>query len=317
MTPDELSDSLHLSGIATWRDLLAAGMSRTQIATCVRKGALIRVTRGVYARPQITSQYIDRPGGDQLMRSKAALAVLGPGAVVSHESAAQLYNIDLLEVPGREVSLTCQPRRGWRGRPGVRLHATTLPPSHVSADLGFPITTPARTVIDLSRTLQFRAGLVAADSALHLRLATKAEMLAVIEALPRRPGISRARAVVSFADGRAESPLESLARAVFRNVGLPAPDLQVWVGGPRPVARVDFLWRKYRTVAEVDGAFKYDNPERAREQLHRDQLLRAEGYEVVHFSWHDINFTPNAVATQLREAFERGAAIAARRRAAG
>ena len=192
----------------------------------------------------------------------------------------------------------------------------SLPREHVGALADLPSTTAARTVVDLARVLEFKAGVVAADSALHRKLATKAEMLAVIEALPRRRGISRARAVLEFADERAESPLESLARVLFTALGLPPPDLQVWVGGPQPAGRVDFFWKEYRTVAEVDGALKYANPERAREQLRRDSALRAEGYEVVHFTWQDINYNHNLVAAELRKAFERGAATQARLRRA-
>ena len=71
--------------------------------------------------------------------------------------------------------------------------------------------------------------------------------------------------MVDFADALAESPLESIARVVFRDCGLPVPSLQAWLGGTtEPVGRVDFYWKKYRTVAEVDGAIKYADPLRAR-----------------------------------------------------
>ncbi len=152
------------------------------------------------------------------------------------------------------------------------------------SDTGLSLTTPARTVIDLARPLDFRAGVVAADSALHSKLATKEELRSVVAACRHRSGIGQAEAVVDFADPLAESPLESIARVVFQDCGLPAPILQAWLGGTaEPVGRVDFYWRRYRTVAEVDGAIKYADPSRARAQLRRDALLRADGYEVVHF----------------------------------
>jgi very-short-patch-repair endonuclease len=306
-----------LAGILTTAELLGYGKTEQQIRTLVARGTLIRLRQGVYAQRRFARAYLGRPAGEYALQVAAALAIAGPDAVASHHSAARLLGIDLLGRERASVTLTCRPDRDWISRSGIHVYAAELPSDHVCAIVGAPSTTPARTVIDLARLLEFRAGVVAADSALHLKLTTKAELGAVIEALPRRRGISRARAVVAFADGRAESPLESLARVVFRNVRLPPPDLQVWVGETVPIARVDFLWRQYRTVAEVDGAFKYDNPERARDQLRRDQLLRAEGYEVVHFSWNDINSTPGLVATELRDAFERSRAIAAGRRAAG
>ena len=94
---------------------------------------------------------------------------------------------------------------------------------------------------------------------------------------------------------------------VFRDCGLPVPSLQAWLGGTtEPVGRVDFYWKKYRTVAEVDGAIKYADPLRAKAQLRRDALLRADGYEVVHFDWQDITENPAYVAASVRTAFRRG-----------
>jgi very-short-patch-repair endonuclease len=59
-------------------------------------------------------------------------------------------------------------------------------------------------------------------------------------------------------------------------------------------------------VAEVDGAIEYADPLRARAQLRRDALLRADGYEVVHFDWQDITENPAYVAASIRTAFQRG-----------
>jgi very-short-patch-repair endonuclease len=134
-------------------------------------------------------------------------------------------------------------------------------------------------------------------------------MLSVIACCSRWPGLERAREVVEFADMRAESALESIARVLFRDYGFPVPDLQVHLGGTvEPLARVDFYWRQFRTIAEVDGGLKYSDPERARAQLRRDSDLRAEGFEVVHFDWHDVTQAPARVAALTREAFRRGQA---------
>jgi hypothetical protein len=244
---------------------------------------------------------------------------MGPDAVVSHQSAAFVHRIDLLGTRAADVTLTCPRQRGWRGRTGMRLHAAELPPEHVLlSPTGLRLTTPARTVIDLSRALEFRAGVVAADSALRSKLTTKEELRSVLAECRRRSGIGRAEAVVDFADALAESPLESIARVVFRDCGLPAPSLQAWLGGTtEPVGRVDFYWKKYRTVAEVDGAIKYADPLRARAQLRRDALLRADGYEVVHFDWQDITENPAYVAASVRTAFRRGLRLQTRSDAAG
>lgn len=297
-----------IADIATTAELLAAGLSADQIRTRVSRGELLAIGRGAYASGPRARELLKLAGGADLLRVAAAAAVLGPEAVVSHQSAAFLHSIDLLGARAADVTLTCPRRRGWHSRPGMRLHAAELPPEHVMvSDTGLSLTTPARTVIDLARPLDFRAGVVAADSALHSKLATKEELRSVVAACRRRSGIGQAEAVVDFADPLAESPLESIARVVFRDCGLPAPILQAWLGGTaEPVGRVDFYWRRYRTVAEVDGAIKYADPSRARAQLRRDALLRADGYEVVHFDWLDITENSAYVAASIRTAFRRG-----------
>ena len=297
-----------IADIATTAELLAAGLSADQIRTRVSRGELLAIGRGAYASGPRARELLKLAGGEELLRVAAAAAVIGTEAVVSHESAACVYGIDLLGTRAAEATLTCPRRRGWHSRTGMRLHAADLPPEHVlSSPTGLRLTTPARTVVDLARTLDFRAGVVAADSALRRKLATQDELRSVVAACRRRSGIAQAEAVVDFADPLAESPLESIARVLFRDCGLPAPILQAWLGGTaEPVGRVDFYWRKYRTVAEVDGAIKYADPARARAQLRRDALLRADGYEVVHFDWQDITENPAYVAASIRTAFRRG-----------
>jgi Transcriptional regulator, AbiEi antitoxin/Protein of unknown function (DUF559) len=302
-----------IANIATTAELLAAGISERHIASLVRRGDLIRVGHGAYAEGPYGRKLLAHAGGDQLLATAAALAVIGPRAVASHHSAAYLHEIDVIGRPAQLASVTCPPGRRRHGRAGVQVHVVSLPAEQVTAVLGLPVTTAARTVADLAMAGDFRAGLVAADSALHRKLTTKAELSSVLSGCALWPGVQRAAEVVEFADKRAESPLESIARVAFRDCDLPAPELQVWLGGrAEPVGRVDFYWRQFRTIAEVDGDLKYKDPERAKAQLLRDSYLRAEGFEVVHFDWNDIWRTPDAVAAAIREAFRRSALLAAR-----
>jgi very-short-patch-repair endonuclease len=201
-------------------------------------------------------------------------------------------------------------------RPGIRLHIAALPREHRAVRLGAPVTSVARTVIDLARTIPFREGVVVADSALRRELTTKAELGDVMQAFERWPGIRKAREVVEFSDGRAESAFESISRVVFRDARLPPPELQVWVGADGIViARVDFLWRKYATIGEADGAVKYADPDRAKMQLRRDAELREAGFEVVHFTWQELHINPGQVVRSIRTAFARNAALRAAARA--
>jgi hypothetical protein len=176
-----------------------------------------------------------------------------------------------------------------------------------------PVTTAARTVIDIARTSTLMEGVVVADSALQERHTSKAELRRVLARCERWPGIGQARKVVDFADGLAESVLESCARVTFGDQGLPPPELQVHITGQdgRLIARVDFCWRRYHTIAEADGLLKYESGRKAIAELKRDRLLREAGYEVIHFTWQELFGEPALVAARIRTAFDRARRLAA------
>jgi very-short-patch-repair endonuclease len=101
--------------------------------------------------------------------------------------------------------------------------------------------------------------------------------------------------------------LESCARVLFRDHGLPPPELQVHITGRdrTMIARVDFFWRRYGVVAETDGLLKYDSGERAIAERRRDRLLLEAGFEVVHVTWQELFSDAARVARRIQEAFRR------------
>ena len=313
MTDRPVPGTGRIAEIVTTAELLSAGWRTDQIRASARRGDLIAVRRGIYAPGARGRTLLSLAGGEKLLAIGAAAALAGAEAVVSHQSAAHLHKISLLGRADSAVHLTRPAGAHWHAPAGIRLHSAALPPQHVKVYLGLQLTTAARTVVDLARSLPFRAGVVAADSALHQRLATKEDLLSVLESCLRWRGASVAAAVIAFADRRSESPLESIARVVFRDGGLPPPKLQALIGTAEDVARVDFFWDSYRTIVEVDGAIKYADPTRARAQLERDSWLRSLGYEVVHCTWEEITMSPEAVVARIREAFRRGTLLAAGR----
>jgi hypothetical protein len=307
MSPSPLPDMTRLPVVITTAELTAALNSPAQIRTLVRQGTLTRVGRGVFIRAALAGQLLNRRDGEHILQAAAALAAIEPGAVASHRTAAVVFGLSILGRPGPDVTLTRLPGRNRASWQGVRMHSAQLPTRHVTTFAGIPVTTATRTVLDLARAVPFAEAVVVADSALRRRLTSQQELRRVLAECQRWRGGRRAAEVIEFADGLSESPLESLARVVFRDLGLPAPELQAWVGGDEGViGRVDFLWSRYRTIAEVDGAMKYDNRSEAMYQLRRDARLRAAGYEVVHFNWQEINEIPDQVAESIWAAFRRG-----------
>jgi Protein of unknown function (DUF559) len=241
-------------------------------------------------------------------RVAAALLPGGALASASHESAAILHGLDLLERPPESlVTLTRPPYvRGSRASGNdLKVHAATLSPGHVTKRYGLPVTSMARTVVDLARALPFQHGVVVADSALHARKTTHDELDRVLAVCSSWRGGGRARRVVAFSDHRAESVLESCARVTFDDCGLPPPELQVDIGDDHFIARVDFYWGQYLTIAEADGMIKYADAGRAVRQLERDQLLREAGFKVVHFTWRQLFRETDRLIARIREAFAR------------
>jgi Protein of unknown function (DUF559) len=303
--------------VRTTAELLSSGLSAGRIRRLVRDGALCSLRPGVYASAATVTALVRnarderaRRAGEHLLRVAAALAVTGSRSAGSHRSAARVYGLGLVGLgpePTAEITRSPGERAGHANRSGALVHVAALPAGHVVSYRGVPVTSVPRTVVDLARTLPFAQGVAVADSALYAGLTSKSELAAVIVDCPRWPGLQRAREVTVFSDARSESVLESLSRTVFHQAGLPPPDLQVWVGDDGEIiGRVDFLWRRYNTIGEADGAAKYQTPARARTQLERDARLRTAGYEVVHFTWPQITRAPAQVVDEIQVAFRRG-----------
>jgi len=308
MRIDPLPETSRLADVVTTAELRQAGLSSASIRVLARRGRLTLLDRGVYARTELAGRC-----DESTLRLVSALAIVGGGAVGSLYDAALVHGLALLDRPPPAVSAVTRPLGaigGWSRRPSIRVHTSALPADQVTIRGGVPVTSVARTVVDLARTTSFRAGVVVADSALYSRKMSKADLDGVIATCRHWPGINQARRAADFCDRKSESPFESIARVAFHEGGLPRPELQVWVGGDDgPIGRVDFLWRQKRTIGEADGAIKYADPDRARQQLHRDADLRDAGFEVVHFSWRELTASPGQVIGWIRAAFARADAL--------
>ncbi len=297
---------LDVGTLATWQ---AAGLTKRQLYTLVESGQLVKIRHGAYATSSVLARAEADPGLRHAVDVTAIMATGMHRGTASHHSAAQLHGLRLLKQPSAgTVTLTVPPgTRTGRHAAGIICHAAELPAQQVTRRYGVPVTTAARTVVDIARTTTFMAGVVVADAALYERHASKSEFRRVLASCERWPGTSRARQVIDFADGLAESVLESCARAAFRDHGLPPPELQVHITGRdrTMIARVDFFWRRYGVIAETDGLLKYDSGERAIAERRRDRLLREAGFEVVHVTWQELFGDAARVAGRIREAFGR------------
>jgi hypothetical protein len=286
MDPRLARASHRRGGVFTHAEALAAGYSAAEIIARLRRGAWRRLRRGVYAESTAMPEFA---------AMAAALAVLPATATLSHRSAAVIHGLPLVgtQVPAAEVTV---PGAAARRRQDLVIHGRPLPDDRVELRAGLRVTTLARTAVDIARHRPFHAAVVTVDAALRAGLAP--DVLRQQAADEVGPLSGRARRVVAFADGRSESPGESLSRVAIASHGLPAPELQVAVddGAGEFVGRVDFLWPQHRTIGEFDGRLKYDSPDAVWNEKRREDALRALGYTVVRWIWRDVwgDFGPTA-----------------------
>lgn len=171
---------------------------------------------------------------------------------------------------------------------------------------GIPVTSVARTVVDIGRRRSFREGLVVADAALRRGL-PPAALQDVLRHQWTWPYISRAMPVVRHADRRAESPLESVVRSRLVELDLPMPELQVVIrDGGRFVGRVDFDWDTYGVVGEADGRVKYLADELWTEKVRQD-AWEDTGRQVIRWTWQSAHVDDAQFRQRLLHKLERGA----------
>ncbi len=306
MTRTAVPDVVSRNTVKSARQWRAKGISPPLLRSLVRSGDLVRLRQGVYA----TKRALDWAGADPVrghaLKVLAAQATAGGNAVASYHSAALLHRLSLLTAPPNDtVTLTLAKKWNRTQTADVLFHTSELPKEHVTRLYNLPLTTVARTVVDLARTLPFLEAVVVADSALQQEKTTKPELQQVLKQCAAGwPGVRQARRVIDFADERAESPLESAARVVFAEADPPLdpPELQVTIHGAEFAARVDFLWRAAKVIAEADGLVKYNDRKDLLAERERDHQLRAAGYTVVHFTWQELFQTPAVVLDRVRGA---------------
>ncbi|MGH3714810.1 MAG: DUF559 domain-containing protein [Micromonosporaceae bacterium] len=286
-----------------------AGLTRSRLARRRRLGDYAALRRSVYVDTRLADLTASSKADRHALAISAAILRVAGQPAASHESAALLWGIDILGERRGERGETVQLTRARRGQggatayPNLAIHHAALPLEHLARQHGVAVTSAARTVVDIARTRPFRAGVVAADSALRQKLCTPDELLQVATSCTRWPGIRRARDVVAFADPRSESPLESISRVAFHEHGVPAPSLQEWV---TPYDRVDFLWPRQRVIGEADGMAKYTDPEALRHEKERQELLERLGYRFVRWGWREAFHRPDALAHWILGALHPG-----------
>ncbi len=258
-------------GVVARSQLLARGVSPRTIERSLASRRLHRALRGVYAlgRPELT-----REG-----RWMAIVLACGPGAVLSHGSAAALLGIGA-ERGIVEVSVVAP--RAPRPPRSIRVHRRArLSGGDVVVHRGLPVTAAARTLVDLASYLPRLALEAAVNEADKRGLIDPEALRGALTGYAGQPGVAPLRALLDRATFvLTDSELERRFGPIARRAGLPAPLTGRRVHG----FRVDFLWPALRLVVETDGLRYHRTPTQQARDRRRDQELTAGGLTVLRFT---------------------------------
>ena len=276
-------------GVISFAQLRAAGLGVGAINSRVRSGRLHRLYRGVFA---VGHAHLSHAG-----RCVAALLSLGPGAALSHATAAAQWAVR--PSVSATIHVTVPTPGGRLTRPGVVVHrSTTLRPADVTEVDGIAVTSVARTLLDLAGALAPGPLERAVERSLQLRLFDLAAIRSVLAANPRRAGTKQlARIVATIHDEPpvTRSQLAALMRDLCDAHAIPRPEVNVVVEG----IEVDFFWRAQRLVVETDGHETHGTRTAFERDRARDARLTALGYRVVRFTHRQLTHDPALVAATL------------------
>jgi very-short-patch-repair endonuclease len=274
-------------GIVTSAQLAEAGLSPTAIAHRARTGWLVRLHRGVF---------LVGPLEAPLSRAQAAVLAVGEGALLSHTSAGAVW--ELCAPRAGEIDVTVLARNA-RNRSGIRLHRVShLHPTDITRRRNLPITSPARTLLDLAASLTQRDLTRATEEAQVQRRVTPHSLNEQFQRYPHHRGTTALRTAVPANVSLTRSEAERRLLELIRAARLPPPRTNHQVKGHE----VDFLWPDQRLIVEVDGfAFHSTRAAFERDRIRDADLVQA-GYRVIRITWRRLVTEPEAVIATLAAA---------------
>ncbi|MEA2221266.1 MAG: hypothetical protein QOJ35_3892 [Solirubrobacteraceae bacterium] len=287
-------------GVVALDQLRALGLSAPAVRHRVAVGLLHRVHAGVYAvgHPLLT--------GDG--RYMAAVLACGPGAALSHRSAADKLGLR----PSSRASIdVTSPRRAGRRRAGIDAHtSSTLLARDVFTVDAIRCTSVARTLLDLAADGPRRIAERAFDQADVLGILDAREIREVLQRAGGQPGAGVLRAILAGhapASTLTRNALEERFLAICDAAGLSRPQVNAWLALEPTGYEADFLWREQRLIAEVDGRAAHSTRRAFEHDRRRDQRLMLAGWQVVRFTWRQVVHEPATVTATMRALLARAA----------
>ncbi len=269
-----------------------AGLTARMIGQRLERRRLCSPLPGVYRSTMVAETW------ESLVM---AGCLAGPG-VGSHRAAARLWHVPNFDHARGEVT-TYRHRR--LQTPRLIIHESRFLEEGRDTTFidGIPVTTPTRTLVDLSSVASIEEMEIALDYFAHRGLSDASSVRRDLDRLQRPRGTERIEAVLrmKIADGAPpESPLESRAAMVMRDAGLPVPVAQLEIRDDAGlIGRVDFAWPDQMVVLEVDGFSAHGYRAASERDQRRQNRLVASGWRVLRVS-HGGLVDPARIITDLR-----------------
>ena len=287
-------------GVVSLAQLEALGLGPRGVQHRAESGRLRRIHRGVYA---IGGAALPREG-----RHLAAVLACGPGAVLSHTSAAVHWALLTYDAPRPEVTAPAS----RAGAPGIRLHRShSLDARDATEHRGIPVTTVAKTLLDVAARARKSHLEHALGQALRNQLYDHGAILEVLERHRGRRGVKALRTATADDPAFTRSELERRFRALCRRAGLPQPLSNVVVAdADLHPHEVDFFFPAHRLVVETDGWRDHGTRVAFERDRAKDAALVAAGCAVLRFTKRQIAEDPDTVAARVRAGCSRAFASA-------
>jgi hypothetical protein len=274
-------------GYVARRQLFALGENRHAIDYRVKIGRLLPDFAGVYAvghRPK-----------DPLDRAYGAVLACGDEAVLSHASAASLWGIyRRWEKPFHVTAPS------GHARQGIVAHRATLHPRDRTRQLGLPVTSPARTLLDLAPDLTAKALTRAVNDLLRQGYLNRSDLVELLVRCPRHPGARRLRPFAQSEQGPTASEFEDAFNAFAERYGLPTPLINAKLHG----FEVDVYFPAERVVVELDGWEFHSSRQSFISDRDKDTTLLALGIVTIRITWERLIETPEREARRLLSILE-------------
>lgn len=277
--------------VLSTRQLEQVGLDRFAVRRRVAKGLLRPVHAGVFA--------LGPADLTPMGRMRAAELSCGPEVWLGHRSATVLWEfVDEWNGPV-DVLL----HRRHLERRGINVRRTNwLPEGHRATRHGLPVTSPARTILDVGTAVEPALHEHAIAAALRSRWVTFDQLGELAES--GRPGSTALRAQLKRAGGPqfSRSEGERIVLRLCREARLPPPQVNERAHG----AERDLLWPEARVVVEFDGFGFHWSPQSKRNDNRRDGDLALRGWRTVRLTWGEITEEPVATVARIAGALALG-----------